>query len=218
MMDFNVTGPQRKKLVKKLEAITGQRAVYQGMPSTAFVVGEYTVSKTGQITPSPTEDIVSALARAGFHAVGGQAEEEEAPAEVIGITITIPRDRLTDTAVENFRNMVSSKAALIQQAFGLRELPTEVGDEEIIVRWFEGTENTQYAEDFVRAMVDKAQEQKYVSPKPLVTDNPKYSFRVFLNALGFKGGDNKRLRKDLLANLEGSSAWRHGKPERTVAS
>ncbi len=31
MMDFNVTGDRRKKLVKKLEAITGERGVYMGI-------------------------------------------------------------------------------------------------------------------------------------------------------------------------------------------
>ena len=35
MMDFNVTGNDRKKLVKKLEVIVGERALYQGMPSMA---------------------------------------------------------------------------------------------------------------------------------------------------------------------------------------
>ena len=213
MLNFNVTGAERKKLVKKLEAIVGERAVYQGMPSMAFKVGEYEVSKTGEVTPTPADDIVSALASAGFTAESGETETEQ---EVIGITITIPRDTLSDTAVENFRNMAASKADLIEQAFGLQELPTEVGEDALIIRWFEGTENTAHATEFVSAMLEKAGQQRYVSPKPLETTNPRYSFRVFLNALGFKGPGYKELRSDLLANLEGNSAWRNGKPERSA--
>ena len=96
----------------------------------------------------------------------------------------------------------------------------EMGDGVIIIRWFEGidlsAEREGYAREFVRAMANKAREQKYVSAKPLVTDNPKYSFRVFLNSLGFKGADSKKLRADLLKDLSGNSAWRHGKPEGSV--
>ena len=96
----------------------------------------------------------------------------------------------------------------------------EMGDGVIIIRWFEGidlsAEREGYAREFVRAMANKAREQKYVSAKPLVTDNPKYSFRVFLNSLGFKGADSKKLRADLLTDLSGNSAWRHGKPEGSV--
>ena len=69
--------------------------------------------------------------------------------------------------------------------------------------------NKEMAKEFVEAMLRKAREQKYVSAKPLVTDNEKYSFRVFLNSLGFIGKDNAALRKELLKNLSGSSAWRH---------
>ena len=214
MMDFNVTGNDRKKLVKKLEAIVGERAVYQGMPSMAFKIGPYEVSKTGEVTPTPTDEIVALLERAGFTA--NETAEDVEP-EVTGITITIPRDSLSDGAIENFKNMAASKASLIKQAFGIRELPTEVGDDVLIIRWFEETENTAHAAEFVSAMLEKAGQQRYVSPKPLETDNPRYSFRVFLNSLGFKGPDHKQLRADLLANLEGSIAWRHGKPERRAA-
>ena len=211
MMDFNVTGNERKRLVKKLEALTGEQARYQGMPSMAFVVGDFTVSKTGQVTGAELpQDFISALSRAGFAGVGGQPEEEEKPK---GVTVEISMAELSEVAVENFKNMAASKAELIKQAFGVQEMkPVEVGKTALTVRWFEDAPDIRYAEDFVRAMLNRAKVQKYVSAKPLATDNPKYSFRVFLNALGFKGAEYKEMRRDLLANLSGSSAWRHGKP------
>ena len=216
MIDLNVTGDRRKKLVKRMESILGVRAYYMAMPTCAFRVGDYEVSKTGQVTPNLPEDVVAALARAGYTPVGQEedaAPEEEVP-EVDGITITIPLSMMSEAGLTNFKNMAASKAELIKAAFGLNDLPpVEVDDGVVKVHWFDGLENTEHAQEFVKAMAEKAELQKYVSAKPLETDNPKYSFRVFLNALGFKGGNYKRLRRDLLANLEGSSAWRHGKPE-----
>ena len=43
MTKFSVAGAARKKLVQKLSDLTGERAVYQGMPSMAFKVGAYTM-------------------------------------------------------------------------------------------------------------------------------------------------------------------------------
>ena len=215
MLNFNVTGNERKRLVKKLEALIGERAVYQGMPSMGFKIGEYEVSKTGEVTPNLSDDIVNALARAGFTAESEETAQEEEP---VGITITVSTEGLSDSAIVNFKNMTESKAELIKEAFGVRELPIEVNEDVLTVKWFEGVEsgNAQHAATFVSAMLDKAGQQRYVNPKPLETDNPKYSFRVFLNSLGFKGPEHKQLRTDLLANLSGSTAWRHGKPERSA--
>ena len=212
MLDFNVTGADRKRLVKELEKLLGEKAVYQGVPSMSFKIGPYEVTKTGEVYGGVlTPEQMETLAAAGFTAETETGSEEERPT---GITITIQRGSLTDGDVENFTNMAASKAELIKQAFGVRELLTDVTPDTLIIHWFEDGEsrNTQHAGAFVTAMIDKAVQQKYVSPKPLETDNPKYSFRVFLNSLGFKGPEHKALRNDLLAGLPGSTAWRHGKP------
>ena len=212
MVKFGVTGNERKKLVKKLEALTGARAAYQGMPTMAFVVGDYTVDKAGTVTPDPTEDIMEALSRAGFSGESEESEEQEENS-LPGVTITFPMDTLTENAVDNFANMVESKSALIKEAFGLAELPIDYDDDTLKIRWFEerelSPEEKQNATAFISAMIDKAGKQKYVSAKPVATDNPKYNFRVFLNALGFVGTEHKELRKELLKRLSGSSAFRH---------
>lgn len=49
---------------------------------------------------------------------------------------------------------------------------------------------------------------KYASFKPAQDDNPKYAFRTWLIRLGMNGDAYKATRKVLLANLEGSSAFR----------
>lgn len=122
MMNYNVTGNRRKQLVKKLSQLLDERAVYLGMPSTAFRVGSYEVSKNGEITGGELpNEIKSALARAGFVPV---SETEEVVEEPNGLVFTIPNVELDDKAVGNFENMVASKGGLIKSAFGLSELPT----------------------------------------------------------------------------------------------
>ena len=206
-------------IVKKLESLLSERAVYLGMPTCGFKVGEYTVSKTGEITGGELSDeIKSSLARAGFVPVSETDESETAPEDKPkGLTFTIPLSELNGKA-ENFVNMVESKGELIKAAFGIDELPVNRTEDELQILWFKDKEpdNPQVAEKFVRAMVEKARAQKYVSPKPLETDNAKYSMRVFLNSIGFIGTDHKAIRTELLKNLSGSSAWRHPETRRTA--
>ena len=222
MVNFNVTGNRRKQLVKKLASLLGERAIYLGMPSTSYRVGPFEVSKTGEVSGAElSDDIKAALARAGFVPVSGTEEvaPADAPAEEPdGLVFTIPNAELDDKAVGNFENMLASKGALIQSAFGLSELPTKRTEDGLEIFWFQHKEpeDAKVAEKFVGAMIAKAKEQKYVSAKPLVADNMKFSFRVFLNALGFTGSEHKQLRKALLKNLPGSSAWRHPEARRVA--
>ena len=211
MVKYNVTGSKRKKLVQKLSALTAQKPEYLGLPSMAFKVGPYIVTKNGTIEGDVPEDIIKALARGGF-----KGEVEESPfntKEDKGFIISVPMDELTDTAVDNFYNMVGSKESLIKKAFKLSSLPVDYGDEALAIRWFENKklpdETISYIRTFVSAMLDKARTQKYVIPRPVKSDNPKYNFRVFLNYLGLSGNAYKPLRKELLKDLKGSSSLRH---------
>ncbi|KUP04285.1 hypothetical protein Q75_15955 [Bacillus coahuilensis p1.1.43] len=59
------------------------------------------------------------------------------------------------------------------------------------------------------ALINKnAQKQKRASFKQVQDDNPKYAFRTWLIRLGMNGCEYKTTRKVLLANLEGSGAFR----------
>jgi len=53
-----------------------------------------------------------------------------------------------------------------------------------------------------------AQKQKRASFKQVQDDNPKYAFRTWLIRLGMNGQEYKTTRKVLLANFEGSGAFR----------
>ena len=207
MIDYRTTGNRRKQLVRKLAELLGEDAKYLGMPSMAFTIAGYTVSKDGQVSPDLPEDIIASLEAAGFV---GEAVDDPEPT---GLIITLPRDDINDRALENFIHMTESKGALIEAAFDLDALPISYDDSTLKVRWFEDVvltaEEVHAATELITAMLEKCKSQKHVSAKPVAVDNPKYNFRVWLNSLGFIGQEHKALRKELLKNLEGSSAFRH---------
>ena len=155
MIDYGVSGNDRKRLVKVLEKIIGERAIYCGMPTMAFQVGAYTISKSGEITGGElSEEIKDGLSRAGFEPLS-----EEVDPEPVGIDISIPRDTISDQTIENFENMTASKAVIIKGMFGLSDLPIEVEDDTVRILWFRdkamSEEETRLASDLVEAMFRK---------------------------------------------------------------
>ena len=63
---FNVTGERRKVLVEAVKAFVDAPAVYQNAPSFAYVIGDYTVSKTGTVSGPANEALMAALNAKGF--------------------------------------------------------------------------------------------------------------------------------------------------------
>ena len=63
---FNVTGERRKALVEAIKAFVDAPAVYQNAPSFAYVIGDYTVSKTGTVSGPANEALMAALNAKGF--------------------------------------------------------------------------------------------------------------------------------------------------------
>ena len=63
---FNVTGERRKALVEAVKAFVDAPAVYQNAPSFAYVIGDYTVSKTGMVSGLANEALMAALNAKGF--------------------------------------------------------------------------------------------------------------------------------------------------------
>jgi hypothetical protein len=54
--------------------------------------------------------------------------------------------------------------------------------------------------------------------RPLSTATAKYDFRVILLGLGLIGDEFKTARLHLLSRLEGSAAWKHGRPTQQAAA
>ena len=129
-----------------------------------------------------------------------------------GLCISMPRTLFSDTALENLKNIVEAKSNLFKKAFETDELPILEEDGKICFPWFNGEspESIKAYDHFICKLCEMARTQKRVNATEKKVDNEKYAFRCFLLRLGFIGAEFKAIRKILLKNLEGSSAFKNG--------
>lgn len=220
---YNVTGAERKNLVAAISDILGIPAKYKGMPSMAYEIDTYVVTKDGVLIiddlsdSEEVENLLEGIARRGFTF---ETPEEEpsisvprtrfADGEGEELTISVPRAGFTDEAVDNLFRILESKGRLFSHAFGKPDLKIKVGNERIEFPWFselEAEKASTYTR-FIEAICNMAKTQKRITAKPRENENEKYAFRCFLLRLGFIGDEYKADRKVLLKNLEGSSAFK----------
>jgi len=228
IINYNVSGSDRKQLVAAIAQHTGEKAKYLGAPGFAYQVGGFTISVDGKVTiedNSAAAALIRFLREKGFQAEDPLADciEEDAPAEeqteaeeITGVCISMPRSLFTDSALENLMALVAAKGNLIKKALGTDELPIEVTDTKVSFPWFVGTpapEELKTYDTFICKLCEMARNAKRVNAKEKDTDNEKYAFRCFLLRLGFIGAEFKTERKILLRNLTGSSAFRSGQPK-----
>lgn len=228
---YNVTGERRKEMVEVISGIVGMKAVYMRMPTCAYAISNFKVSREGALIYDDRSDsglverVLEGLEQAGFEAEhSAETAAEEEPEEVsaepetepreasVGLTVALPREGFTDTALENLQKLVDSKAALMKKALAVDSLPVEVTDEKVSFPWFseaDGDSAKAYTH-FITALCDMAKNQKRITAKEKETENEKYAFRCFLLRLGFIGAEYKGERKILLRNLTGSSAFKGG--------
>ena len=80
-LNFNLTGAKRKELVSEIARIDGSKKEYLGVPSCAYQVGDFHISKDGVVSADEEKlmDILETLRVAGFEPAGqpkGESEEE----------------------------------------------------------------------------------------------------------------------------------------------
>ena len=165
--NYNVTGPNRKRLVEAIAEIHGGTPRYLGAPTFAYGVDCFTVSKNGAVTfdggkveRDAVKALVEGLERRGFVADAAQeaanapvtaipatealtvgdapeSRQEATVAETCGFCPEFPRDGITDAAIDNLRKLVDSKAALIRKALGADSLDIIATDETVSFPWFQ---------------------------------------------------------------------------------
>lgn len=226
-IEFNRTGAERKALVKAISEITGAAAVYKFMPTCAYEIDYFTVTKDGALEfddradSEEIESLLEQLAERGFTAADSGEEEttekvsEDADAEPqgesVGLTVTIPIDKV---AVGNLTKLLDAKGSLIKKALGIAELPIEITKDAVSFPWFDTCPDADTAKaytDFIAALCKMSKEQKRINATEKEVTNEKYAFRCFLLRLGFIGAEYKADRKILLKNLTGSSAFKTAK-------
>ncbi len=224
IINYNVSGSDRKRLVAAIAEHTGEKAKYLGAPGFAYQVGGYTVSVDGQVTIEDNRTaatLIRFLREKGFQAedpfveciAEDAAEEETEPAEIDGICISVPRSLFNNSALENLKGIIASKGSLIKKALGTDDLPLEITDTKISFPWFPGIpapDEIKAYDTFICKLCEMARIQKRITAKEKPVDNEKYAFRCFLLRLGFIGDEYKQARKILLRNFSGSAAFKSG--------
>ena len=133
--------------------------------------------------------------------------------EPISLSVSLPRETFTATALDNLDGLLESKGNLIKKAFGIEEASYRLTDDRITFDWLHGEvtpESSKACQDFIGKLCEMARNQKRVTAKPKSYENEKYAFRCFLLRLGLIGNEYKTSRKILLQNLSGNSSWRDG--------
>ena len=229
-IEFHRTGAERKALVTAIGEILEVRPKYKGMPSAAYEIDYYTVTKDGtlefddQADSEEVEKLLEQLADRGIVAapaemaqawLNARAEElskasETEPQEAnVGLTVEIPLDKV---AVGNLTKLLDAKGNLIRKALGITDLRIEVLDDRVAFPWFSqvDTDSAAAYTHFISALCEMSRNAKRITATEKPVDNEKYAFRCFLLRLGFIGSEYKMERKILLKNLTGSSAFKDG--------
>lgn len=234
---YNVTGEQRKALVKVISDTTGAKAVYKYMPTCNYEIDYFTVTKDGTLEfddradSEEVEQVLEAIAAAGFECEpqdGAETAEEETAKETaeepedapqgesVGLTVEIPLDKV---AVGNLTKLLDAKGSLIKKALGVTDLRFEIKEDRVAFPWFDEVEPDEAIAytNFIAKLCAMAKEAKRVTATEKEVYNEKYAFRCFLLRLGFIGTEYKKDRKILLKNLTGSSAFRNGGADHEVS-
>lgn len=235
---FHRTGAERKALVTAIGEILEVKPQYKGMPSAAYEIDYFTVTKDGTLEFDDRADseeienllerladrgIVAApaeMAQAWLYARAEELSEEsetEPQEETVGLTVEISLDKV---AVGNLTKLLDAKGSLIKKALGVSKLPIEIQEDRVAFPWFPELPDADAVKaytHFISALCEMSKNAKRVTVTEKAVDNEKYAFRCFLLRLGFIGNEYKVERKILLKNLSGSSAFKNGGADHAVS-
>ena len=228
-IEFHRTGAERKALVTAIGEILEVRPQYKGMPSAAYEIGYFTVTKEGtlefadRVDSEEVENLLEQLADRGIVAAptemaqawldAREAERSEKSETAlqeanVGLTVEIPLEKV---AVGNLTKLLDAKGNLIRKALGITDLRIELLEDRVAFPWFSQVDADSVAAytHFISALCEMSRNAKRVTATEKPVENEKYAFRCFLLRLGFIGTEYKAERKILLRNLSGSTAFKN---------
>ena len=142
-----------------------------------------------------------------------QSEESTAAeaAEPEKIVIELPGSYLDEAELGRVRAIVASKATVLKKALETDDLSIERKEDKICFPWFidHGVDGEAKAYmQLVSGIAKRAKMLTRVTATESPSDNDKFTMRLFLVSLNFKGAEYAFARKFLLRNLSGNSGWR----------
>ena len=130
LINYHVTGADRKRLVKTIASYTGCDAKYLGVPSCAYRVDCFTIDRDGarsfddNTDSEMVEGLLDLLRNEGFEPVPGK------------MTISIPVEFDRSQTYEKVTALISSNQTLIRQALDIDATPVEQTDKGFDFPWF----------------------------------------------------------------------------------
>ena len=219
ILHFNVKGEDRKAMVRAIEKETGLKSRYMGMPSAAYMIGDYMVGRNGELSFPDETGIAESGAVVDACVMAAkvspeeweQNREEDDMEERKGIAIQMPM--MSGDEISRLEQLIASKESLIMKAVGTDSLAVGEKDGKLDFAWFKEDADPDEVKaymDLVTALCRMAKEAKRITGRDKPVENEKYAFRCFLLRLGFIGDEFKTSRKVLLKNCSGSSAFKGG--------
>ena len=109
-MNITLNSTDRKPLVKAISELTGEKAVYMKTPIYAYKIGDYTVTREGNLEvpdgldAESLQQLKDALESAGYQPEGIEVSEataeDSSEDEITGICISMPRSLFDDANLE----------------------------------------------------------------------------------------------------------------------
>ena len=127
------------------------------------------------------------------------------------IVIELPGSYLDEAELGRVRAIVASKATVLKKALETDNLSIERKENKICFPWFtdHGIDGEAKAYmQLVSGIAKRAKMLTRVTATESPSDNDKFTMRLFLVSLNFKGPEYAFARKFLLRNLSGNSGWR----------
>ena len=236
-LHYTLAGEQRKQMAQVISEIIQEKAVYKRVPTCAYQIGSFTISKDGVLSWTEDTDaetvkgVVAGLQMMGFttktelhiaeqNDSSEKATSDDSPEEDITdsnkMTVEIPLRLMDEATLANLDRIIEGKGNLIRKAIGADSLAYEVTDGKVLFPWFtlsgDADEALAYTQ-LISKLVEQARTAKRVTMKEKKVENEKYAFRCFLLRLGFIGDEYKTARRVLLKKLTGNGAWKSGKTE-----
>ena len=229
---YHLEGSERKALLAVMREILQDTPKYMGPPTFSFEIGPYTIDRHGTLDCPDHLDstqvamLIRELEHDGF--IGERISESAKPAEqqiietprkeivtptldnLDRLSVEMPRDGMTPTAMENLRRLVASKATLLKKALGTDNLPITEHPDRIEFGWFRPTDDQVEVAAYyqlVQGLCELARTQKRVCATEQEVENDKYAFRCFLLKLRFIGREYKDSRRVLLQHLSGNASY-----------
>lgn len=152
-------------------------------------------------------------AEATKEATGEPSEETSIPeaTEPKKIVIELPGSYLDEAELGRVRAIVASKASVLKKALEADDLSIERKEDKICFPWFTDHGIDGEAKAYMQLISGIAKRAKMltrVTSTESPSDNDKFTMRLFLVSLNFKGAEYAFARKFLLRNLTGNSSWR----------